>query len=91
MADLTFHRTLTIAEFKAGESVDRIELYRSPKTNKLAFTSYKADGEKAASGAGSESAEHAEVLAISIVSKPGEDDKFYLIHERKQNNVLRVL
>lgn len=91
MADLTFHRTLTIAEFKAGESAATVEIYRSPKTNKIAFTAYKADGAVACTGAGSETAEKAEKLAISIVSRPGESDKFYLVHEMKSNNVLRVL
>lgn len=74
--NLTFLDTRTIEQFKKEERVEKIQVKRNPKTNKLFFQFGGRVGAVAAKGI----PQHP---MISTVKTP-EGDQFYLLHEEAQ-------
>lgn len=70
---LKFHETLTVEQFKAEQLVDKIQVKRNPKTNKLFFTFGAKTGAVAVKGI----PKHP---MISNVSAP-DGEVFWLLHE----------
>ena len=78
MEKLKFIETLSIAEFKAKERVEKIEIKQNPKTGKCFFV-YGIE-----TGSVSEKFNRGEISdpVISIVVSPIDGDMFYMIHQR---------
>lgn len=76
MAQLTFLETLTVEQFKAEKLVDKIQVKRNPKTNKLFFTYGAKIGAVAVKGVPTHP-------MISLVQGDN-GDEFYLLHEEGQ-------
>lgn len=74
--NLKFIDTLTVEQFKKGTGVEKIQVKRNPKTNKLFFQFGGRVGAVAAKGI----PQHP---MISRVETP-EGDQFYLLHEEAQ-------
>ena len=70
---LTFHETLTVEQFKSRVMVDKIQVKKNPKTNKLFFTFGSKTGAVAVKG----------IPAHPMVSEVEAPDgsSFYLLHE----------
>lgn len=79
---LTFHKTLTINDFKALNNNNGIDIIKNPKTEKLFFSCGHTTG--------AVSADYAEAPCASLVS--GEDNvEFWLIHKKATTNVVASL
>ena len=76
MAQLTFLDTLTVEQFKAEKLVDKIQVKRNPKTNKLFFTYGAKIGAVAVKGVPTHP-------MVSLVQGDNSDE-FYLLHEEGQ-------
>ena len=70
---LTFHETLTVEQFKSRVMVDKIQVKKNPKTNKLFFTFGSKTGAVAVKG----------IPAHPMVSEVEAPDgsTFWLLHE----------
>ena len=70
---LKFHETLTVEQFKAAQHVDKIQVKKNPKTNKLFFTFGAKTGAVAVKG----------IPAHPMVSNVETPDgsSFWLLHE----------
>ena len=70
---LKFHETLTVEQFKAAQHVDKIQVKKNPKTNKLFFTYGAKTGAVAVKG----------IPAHPMVSNVETTDgsSFWLLHE----------
>ena len=77
--DLTFHATMTVAEFKAAMGVETIDIVRSPKTEKLFMA--KPSGEAIG-------AVHPDYKDGPVVSEVSGTDgvMFFLLHKKGSNN-----
>ncbi len=78
---LTFVKTLSIADFKAQNNNNGIEVIKSPKTGKLFFVC------GAITGAVSD--DYKEAPCMSLVS--GENGEFWLLHKKQSNNTVDTL
>lgn len=79
---LTFHKTLSIQDFKALNNNNGIDIIKNPTNNKLFFTCGQT--------LGAVSADYAEAPCASLVS--GEDnEEFWLIHKKASTNVVASL
>jgi len=81
MSTLKFIETLSVAEFKERTHAN-IEIYRNPKTEKLAFES------GAIRGAVSENYKEAPVLSLV---QGDTEEQFWLLHKKSTQNVLDTL
>ena len=70
---LTFHETLTVEQFKSRVMVDKIQVKKNSKTNKLFFTFGSKTGAVAVKGIPAHP-------MISLVGAP-DGSSFYLLHE----------
>lgn len=74
--NLTFNETLTVEQFKAQMHVNKLEVRKNPKNNKLFFTYGAKTGAVATKGIPSHP-------MLSNVTTP-EGDSFWLLHEEGQ-------
>ena len=81
MADLKYIETLSVEKFKQKHNASAIDIYRSPKTGKLAFD--------AGSVKGAVSENYKENPVISLVE--GDQGSFFLLHKKSNANVLDTL
>ena len=85
MANLVFHSTMTVAEFKENMGIDTIDIVRSPKTDKL-FMAKGGSGE----AIGAVHPDYKEGPVVSEVS--GNDgERFFLLHKRGSSNSIDSL
>ena len=70
---LTFHETLTVEQFKSRVMVDKIQVKKNPKTNKLFFTFGSKTGAVAVKGTPAHP-------MVSEVEAP-DGSTFWLLHE----------
>ena len=70
---LIFHETMTVEQFKAAQRVNKIQVKKNPKTNKLFFTFGSKTGAVAVKGIPAHP-------MISEVETP-DGSSFYLLHE----------
>lgn len=86
MSQLTFEKTVTVAEFKSLERATSIEVVKSPKTGKLFFATDNGVN-------GAFSGDFDEVMAnpaMSIVVGTTRE-KFWMLHKKQSNNVIGTL
>ena len=78
MEKLKFIETLSVAEFKAQQGVEKIEIKQNPKTGKCFFV-YGIE-----TGSVSEKFNRGELNdpVISKVVSPEDGDMFYMLHQR---------
>ena len=74
--NLVFHDTLTVEQFKSRMMVDKIQVKKNPKTNKLFFTFGSKTGAVAVKGIPAHP-------MISEVEAP-DGSSFWLLHEEGQ-------
>jgi hypothetical protein len=81
-AKLVFHKTLSIADFKALNNNNSIEVIKNPNTSKLFFTC----------GAiiGATSADYKENPCVSLVSGSDSVD-FWMLHKKATTNTVDTL
>lgn len=78
MKKLTFHRSLTVEQFKAENNASKLEVIKSPLTGKL-FLTWGGDTRGAVASAGIPSNP-----MMSYVSS--EEGDFWLMHEAPESN-----
>ncbi len=78
---LTFLKTLSIADFKASNNNNAIEIIKSPKTDKLFFTCGQVTG--------AVSTDYKESPCVSLVE--GETGEFWLLHKKSSGNTVDTL
>ncbi|MBQ9178532.1 MAG: hypothetical protein IJ140_06040 [Prevotella sp.] len=83
MERLRFIETFSVAEFKAQNGVNRIEVKQNPSTGKC-FFAFGFETGAVSSGFLSGKIDHP---VISHVCVPETGDLFYLLHQQGQNNV----
>ena len=71
--ELKFRETMTVEQFKAAQRVDKIQVKKNPKTNKLFFTFGAKTGAVAVKGIPAHP-------MVSNVSTP-DGEAFWLLHE----------
>ena len=84
MADvkLTFHKSLTVADFKAQNNNNGVEIVNNPNSGKLFFV--------CGSVTGAVSKDYVEAPQFSLVS--GEDNvEFWLLHKKQTSNIVATL
>ena len=83
-AKLTFLKTLSIADFKASNNNNAIEIIKSPKTGKLFFTCGQTTGPVAG--------DYKESPCVSLVhGEEGEDSAFWMLHKKSSTNTVDTL
>lgn len=83
MANLIFHKTLSIADFKAQNNGNAIEVIKSPKTEKLFFVCGAITG--------AVSTDYKESPCMSLVSSEEEPAEFWLLHKKSSGNTVDTL
>ena len=78
MNQLTFHRSLTVEQFKAENNASKLEVIKSPLTGKL-FLTWGGDTRGAVASAG--------IPANPMMSYvSGDEGDFWLMHEAPESN-----
>lgn len=81
---LVFLKTLSIADFKASNNNNAIEIIKSPKTDKLFFTCGQTSGPV--------SADYKENPCVSLVhGTEGKDSAFWMLHKKASANTVDTL
>jgi hypothetical protein len=80
---LIFHKTLSIADFKASNNNNAIEIIKNPNTSKLFFV--------CGSITGAVSPEYKEAPCMSLVSSDEQPEEFWMLHKKSAGNTVDTL